>query len=324
MNALVVGSSLFDAIISLEQNEHIKVDGKTASFQLGDKIPVEIKSFSIGGNGANVASALQKLSVPNAYYTYIGQDALSQFIAKKLSDEGITVYQEPVDSKDGPLSLIFDFEEDRTIFSHHPIFDHIFDETKVRQQPDMIFLTSVGRRWEEAYEQVLSYAMTNSIPVAFSPGSAQMKDINETFIKAVHQSKMLFCNMEEAKIIGEKLSSIKIDDVKEFLLNLKTYGFDLLSITDGANGAYAVDQENHVYKIGTLKPQGHEKTGAGDAYAGAFFASIMQGYDIYECMKRGVLNSVGVMSHIGAHTGQLTLEEMERRSAEVELRAEII
>lgn len=324
MNALVVGSSLFDAIISLEQNEHVRVEGKRASFQLGDKIPIEIKSFSIGGNGANVASALQKLSVPNAYYTYIGQDALSQFIAKKLSDEGITVYQEPVDSKDGPLSLIFDFEEDRTIFSHHPILDHIFDETKVRQQPDMIFLTSVGRRWEGAYEQVLNYAMNNSIPVAFSPGSAQMKDINETFIKTVHQSKMLFCNMEEAKIIGEKLSGIKIDDVKEFLLNLKTYGFDLLSITDGANGAYAVDQENNVYKIGTLKPKGHEKTGAGDAYAGAFFASILQGYDIYECMKRGVLNSVGVMSHIGAHTGQLTLEEMERRSAEVELRAEIL
>lgn len=324
MNALVVGSSLFDAIISLENNPHLKVEDKNISFSLGDKIPVEIKSFSIGGNGANVASALHKLEIPSAYYTYIGQDALSQFIAKKLADEGIKVYQEMIDSKDGPLSLIFDFEADRTIFSHHPEFDHVFDETKVSQMPDMIFLTSIGKRWEGAYEQLLNYSQNNSIPVAFSPGSAQMKDINETFIKAVHQSKMLFCNMEEAKIIGEKLSGTKIDEVKEFLLNLKTYGFDLLSITDGGNGSYAVDQENKVYKIGTLKPDGHEKTGAGDAYAGAFFASIMQGYDVYECMKRGVLNSVGVMSHVGAHTGQLTLEQMEQRSADVELRAETL
>lgn len=324
MNALVVGSSLFDAIISLENNSHLTLEGNKVSFLLGDKIPVDIKSFSIGGNGTNVSSSLQKLTIPNAFYTYIGQDALSQFIAKRLSDEGITVYQEPVDSKDGPLSLIFDFEQDRTIFSHHPEFDHIFDETKISQLPDMIFLTSIGRRWEGAYEQVLQYANNNSIPVAFSPGSSQMKDINETFIKAVHQSKMLFCNMEEARIIGEKLSGIKIDNTKEFLLNLKTYGFELLSITDGANGSYAVDKENKVYKIGTLQPSGHEKTGAGDAYAGAFFGSIMQGFDIYECMKRGVLNSVGVMSHVGAHTGQLTLEEMERKSAETELRAEEI
>lgn len=324
MHALVVGSSLFDAIVSLENNPHVKVENNTASFSLGDKIPVDIKSFSIGGNGANVVSSLQKLEVPNAFYTFIGQDALSQFIAKKLSDEGITVYQEPVDSKDGPLSLIFDFIEDRTIFSHHPEFDHVFDETKIAQFPDMIFLTSIGKRWEDAYEQVLNYAQNNSIPVAFSPGSAQLKDINETFIKAVHQSKMLFCNMEEARIIGQKLSGNEIPDVKEFLLNLKNYGFDLLSITDGANGAYAVDKDNKVYKIGTLQPTGHERTGAGDAYAGAFFASIMQGYDIFECMKRGVLNSVGVMSHVGAHTGQLTLEQMERRSSEVELRAETI
>lgn len=324
MHALVVGSSLFDAIISLENNPHVKVENNTASFSLGDKIPVDIKSFSIGGNGANVVSALKRLEIPNAFYTYIGQDALSQFIAKKLADEGITVYQEEVDSKDGPLSLIFDFEQDRTIFSHHPEFDHVFDETKVSQLPDMIFLTSIGKRWEEAYEQLLTYAQNNSIPVAFSPGSAQMKDINETFIKSVHQSKMLFCNMEEARIIGEKLSGEKIEDLKDFLLNLKTYGFDLLSITDGANGSYAVDKEDKVYKIGTITPDGHERTGAGDAYAGAFFASIMQGYDVYECMKRGVLNSAGVMSHVGAHTGQLTLDEMERKSAETELRAEII
>lgn len=324
MHALVVGSSLFDAIVSLENNPHVKVEDHTASFSLGDKIPVDIKSFSIGGNGANVVSSLQKLEIPNAFYTFIGQDALSQFIVKKLTDEGITVYEEPVDSKDGPLSLIFDFVEDRTIFSHHPEFDHVFDETKVSQFPDMIYLTSIGRRWEGAYEQLLNYAQNNSIPVAFSPGSAQLKDINETFIKAVHQSKMLFCNMEEAKIIGQKLSGNEITDTKEFLLNLKNYGFDLLSITDGANGSYAVDKSGTVYKIGTIEPDGHERTGAGDAYAGAFFASIMQGFDIFECMKRGVLNSVGVMSHVGAHTGQLTLTEMERRSAEVDIRANIL
>ncbi len=324
MRALVVGSSLFDAIISLENNPHVTVVDKKATFSLGDKIPVEIKAFSIGGNGANVASSLQKLGIENTFYTYIGQDALSQFIARQLSEEGLTVCQEVVDSKDGPLSVIFDFETDRTIFSHHPEYDHIFDETKITEKPEVIFLTSIGRRWEGAYEQVLSYALKENISVAYSPGSAQMKDINETFIKAVHQSKMLFCNMEEARIINEKLSGNKIEDIKELLLNLRNYGFELLSITDGGNGSYAVDQNGKIFKIGTLIPDGHEKTGAGDAYAGAFLASFLQGLDTSECMKRGVLNSVGVMSKIGAHTGQLKTDEMERKSAEVELIAQAI
>ncbi len=324
MQVLVIGASLFDAIVSLENNPHVTVDGRRASFSLGDKVPIDIKAFSIGGNGANVASSLQRLGISNSFYTYIGQDALSQFIAKQLSDEGLTVYQEIVDSKDGPLSIIFEFNQDRTIFSHHPEYEHIFDEGKITEKPDVIFLTSIGKRWEGAYEQVLSYAGRENIAIAFSPGSAQMKDINETFIKAVHQSKMLFCNMEEARIINEKLSGTKIDEIKELLLNLKNYGFELLSITDGGNGSYAVDSKNTTYKIGTMEPDGHEKTGAGDAYAGAFLASYLSGYDIPESMKRGVLNSVGVMSKIGAHTGQLHQEEMERKSSEVELKAEVI
>lgn len=324
MKVLVIGSALFDAIVSLENNPHITLTDNKASFTLGDKIPIDIKAFSIGGNGANVASTLNKLNISSAFYTYIGQDALSQFIEKKLSEEGIKVYREAVDSKDGPLSLIFDFVQDRTIFSHHPEYDHQFDESKIEEKPEIIYLTSIGKRWEGAYEKVLDYANRENISIAYSPGSAQMKDINETFIKAVHQSKMLFCNMEEARIINQKISGIEIDDIKELLLNLKGYGFELLSITDGEKGSYSVDGDGKIYKIGTLNPDGHEKTGAGDAYAGAFLASLTQGFPISECMKWGVLNSVGVMSHVGAHTGQLTASEMEHRTSEIELVAEQI
>lgn len=324
MHVLVIGSSLFDVFVSLENNPHVAVEANKASFNLGDKIPVDMQSFAIGGNGPNVASALQKLSVSNAFYTYLGEDALSLFIKQQLSKEGITLYFEETKSLTGPLSLIFEFPTDRTIFSHHPEFNHGFKSSKVTQTPTHIFLTSIGKEWTGAYESVLEYAQANNISIAFSPGSAQLKEINEVFIKTVHQSKMLLCNMEEAKIISEKLSGNSIEDKKELLLNLKNYGFELLSITDGANGAYAVDNKNSVWKIETMKPEGHEKTGAGDAYAAAFLASYLQDLPIEECMKRGVLNSIGVMSKVGAHTGQLTKEEIEQKSQQTSLVAQII
>ncbi|MDO8270075.1 MAG: carbohydrate kinase family protein [Candidatus Levybacteria bacterium] len=324
MHILVVGSSLFDAIVSLEDNPHLSVVDRKATFALGDKIPVDIKAFTIGGNAPNVSAALKKLSVQNNLYTYLGTDALSDFVSKQLEKEGINTYIETTDAKTGPLSIIFDFKEDRAIFSHHPECNHGFDESKLSQKPDYVFLTSIGKRWEDAYEKILSYALRENIPVAFSPGSQQMKNINETFIKTVHQSKLLFCNIEEARIINTKLSGNEITDNKELLLNLKNYGFDLLSVTDGGNGAYAVDQNNAVHKIPSLPPDGHEKTGAGDAYAGAFFAAYVQQKDLGECMKWGVLNSIGVMSKIGAHTGQLTIEEMNQKASEVDLKAEVI
>ncbi len=321
MNVLVVGSSLFDAIISLEENQHIAIQDDKVVFALGDKIPIDIKSFAIGGNAPNVASALKKLSVPSEIYTYLATDPLSSYIKGQFDKEGIQLYYEETNSPNGPLSLIFDFKTDRTIFSSHPEFSHGFDESKLISTPTHIYLTSIGPMWEEAYERVLSYASTNSISLAFSPGSQQMKNMNDTFIKTVHQSKMLFCNMEEARQISEKLSG-PITDVKELLLSLKNTGFELLSITDGANGAYAITQDSTIYKIAAIPPEGHEKTGAGDAYAGAFLSAYVNGKEIAECMKWGAMNSCGVMSKVGAHTGQLTLSEMEEKVSHLDISVE--
>lgn len=323
MHVLVVGSSLFDAIISMEENPHVTVSGTTVSFSLGDKIPIDIKGFTIGGNAPNVASSLHKLSVESSFYTYLGVDPLSLFIKEQLIKEGIVLLSENTNCPKGPLSLIFDFPKDRTIFSYHPEYEHGFDIAKIEQKPTCIFLTSIGNVWEQAYEKILAYAIEENIPVVFSPGSQQMKNINDTFIKTIHQSKMLFCNMEEARIINEKLSG-PIEGTKELLLNLKNNGFELLSITDGANGAYAVDDKSIVYKMSAIPPDGHEKTGAGDAYAGAFLATYLQGKDITECMKRGALNANGVMSKVGAHTGQLTSSEMEEKANNTNLSAETL
>lgn len=324
MHILTIGSSLFDAIVALEENPHVKVvDGK-ASFALGDKIPIDVKAFTTGGNAPNVASSLTKLNVSNNLYTYLGEDTLSEFVRSQLEKEGIKSYVEITNTKTGPLSIIFDFKQDRAIFSHHPECNHGFDQTKLTQKPDIIFLTSIGIKWEDAFENVLEYGRQENIPIAFSPGSQQMKNINETFIKTVHQSKMLFCNMEEARIINTKLSGNEITDKKDLLLNLKNYGFDLLSVTDGADGAYAIDKNNSVYKIASLEPEGHEKTGAGDSYAGAFLAAYAQDKELGECMKWGVLNSVAVMGKVGAHTGQLTADQMQQKVAQIELKAEAI
>jgi sugar/nucleoside kinase (ribokinase family) len=291
---------------------------------LGDKIPVDIKALSLGGNGGNTAAALKKLDITTSFYTSLGDDVLSSHIKNTLENEGIKLIVEKEITTTGSLSLILNFDTDRIILSHHNISDHSFDSSKITETPDVIFLSSIGKTWEDAYEKTLEYAHTSNIPIAFSPGSLQLQNINETFIKTVHQSKMLFCNMEEARIINEKLSGQKIEDIKELLLNLKNYGFELLSITDGANGAYAVDKENRVYKISSLKADGSEKTGAGDAYAGAFLASYLQEKEISECMKRGVLNSLGVMAGIGAHTGQLRTSQMQHKENEVDLDADII
>lgn len=324
MNILVVGSSLFDAILSLENNSHIAVVDNRATFSLGDKIPIDIKSFAIGGNAPNVVSALTKLSVPSEIYTYLASDPLSAFIKTQFEKEGIKLYFEDTDSPNGPLSLIFDFASDRTIFSSHPEFSHGFDANKLETKPSHIYLTSIGPVWEDAYEKVLEYSSNNGVPIAFSPGSSQMKNMNDTFVKVARHSKMLFCNMEEARLINQKLTGNWTDNPKDVLFSLKSGDFELLSITDGGNGAYGMVGNGSILKVDALPTEGHEKTGAGDAYAGAFLAAYIDNKSLEECMKWGALNAAGVMSKVGAHTGQLKKDELEEKVRNTNLPTQIL
>lgn len=324
MKVLLVGSSLIDFFINIEENEQIEFSDNKISLPLGAKLPIDIKSLSLGGNSANVASALHNLSIPASLYTYLGNDPLSKHIIEKMEERGVEILVENVDTTTGSLSLIFDFPTDRIIFSHHNTANYGFDEEKIEEKPDLIFLSSIGKTWESAYEKVLSYAENNSIPIAFSPGSQQLKDINETFIKTAKQSKMLFCNMEEAKIINKSLSGEEIEDVKDLLSSLKKYDFDVLSITDGKNGAYATYGSDDICRIISPEPDRYEKTGAGDAYAGAFLAGFLHKKSLEECMRWGVLNALGEMKEVGAGTGQLTLAQMEKQLSDSDLNVEKI
>lgn len=325
MNVLCVGSSLIDLFVDLNQNEKVSLQNNKVILNLGDKIPVGIKALSLGGNASNVSAGIKKLGVNSALYTYLGVDVLSDYIALVMQNEGVELIRDFEEGVTGSLSIILSITDDRTILSHHNQGTYTFDKSKIVNKPDLIYLTSIGDEWEEAYRNVVSYALENNIPIALSPGSAQMKDLNEVFIDAVRKSKMLFCNLEEARKICHKLSGMEIEDPKTLLAKITEFGFELLSITDGENGSYALtDRDNTTYKIETMKPTGNEKTGAGDAYAAGFLASYLNNLPIEECLKRGVLNALGVMSNIGAHTGQLKLDEMEKRSQEIQLEAQKI
>ena len=315
MNVLVVGSILIDFFIKIENSNQIEIKDNKVILELGAKFPIDIKSLSLGGNSTNVARALNNLSIKTSLYTYLGDDPLSKHIKEKMEEKNIELLIDEINTTTGSLSLIFDFPTDRIIFSHHNLSDYNFDPTKISQKPDFIFLTSIGNKWEDAYEKVVSYAQENSIPFAFSPGSQQLRNINETFLKTVRAANILMCNMDEAKMISEALGKNPNENVKDILLSLKEDSFDILSITDGANGSYAVDKENNVYKINSIESSGHEKTGAGDAYAGAFLAAYLLGNSLEKALKWGVLNAVGEMKQVGAGTGQLTLEQIEQETA---------
>lgn len=315
MHVLTVGSSVIDLFLSLD-HDHVETHDGKALLTLGDKIPSEIKSFAIGGNGANNSVGLTRLEIPTSFYTYLGNDVLSREIEEKLTREGVELASVRGAIQSAPLHIILDFDSDRVILSHYEKVKHDFTYEKSQKfDPDsigvdFIFLNSIADFWEDAYEKVYTYATNNNIPFAFSPGSRQLDNLNDLIYRVIKHTKIYFSNKEEAM----KVAKIENPDTKiqDILQGIKALGPEIISITDGANGAYAADQDNF-YFIKPTPTDAVEKTGAGDAYASAFFASYLHGNDIPTSMRWGVFSSEGVMKQIGSQKGLLTKQQLDEQ-----------
>lgn len=310
MNALVIGSSVIDLFLKIEDEDQVKVIGSSASFMLGDKIPVEIQQLTIGGNGANVSVGLARLGISTTFYTYLGNDIFSKEIEESINKEGIKMIVEREENDKSSLSLVFDIGKDRIIFSHHQVRKHEFSYSDT--PPNFAYITSVGKYWEEAYKSVLSYLSDDQVPFAFAPGSHQLKEQGDIFWNVVKSSKMLLVNKEEAQTIIKSSLSKESDDMKEILKLVKSLGPAIVSITDGGRGAYTIDENSNIFSITPFGDTVVEKTGAGDSYASGFLASYLGKNPIEECMRWGAINAYSNMQEIGAQTGLLTREQMEK------------
>ena len=307
MHVLVVGSSVIDLFLSIERHAEI-IAGKV-QFNLGDKIPSSIKEMGLGGNGANVSVGLTRLEIPTSFYTYLGGDILSAQIEEGLSSEGIELIIEREKDYTSSFSIILDFNDDRIIFSHHQKREHNFS-LKSSDYYDYIYLTSIGDYWEKAYREVYNFSEKNKIPIAFSPGMHQLESMNDTVFNIIKNSQIFFSNKQEAEIVLGKGKDRQTPS--ELLLGIKKLGPSVVSITDGENGSYALDKDNRIFSTKALHVEAAEKTGAGDAYAAAFFAAYLLGHDVKTAMVWGSFNANSVMQKVGAQRGLLTKKGLDK------------
>ncbi len=307
MRCLVIGASVVDVFSSLQSNDLASISNDSITFNIGDKVPVEIKEQALGGNGMNISVGLKRLKVDVTFYTFLGNDAFSETIENQLKKEKITEILERSNTK-SDFSFILNVNDDRIIFSHHPTRVQSFNPPK-DQRFDYIFLSSVGNYWKEVYQTAIEYATLSGTPIIFSPGSQQMADPDDTFFSALHYSEIILINKDEASKITTKFG-LKSKSIEEILMNTSKLGPKVVSITDGLNGAYAYEN-NKMFKIKTFSPEkAPEKTGAGDAYASGFIAGFFNTKSIEEAMRWGSVNAHMAVQKVGAQSGLATQEEL--------------
>lgn len=313
-NIVCVGDATIDAFLSIhDASLHCRLNEKDCELciKYGEKIPVDKFELSLGGIACNVSIGISRMGLKSALCAEIGDDELSEKIVNDLKKENVnTNLLLKTKGETASLAVGINFQGERTLFVGHVKRKHNFNLDGVSTH--WLYLGGLGQEWEAPYKKVLDYVQKNNLRLAFTPGSAQLKELNEIVFEVLKNTEVLLVNKTEGGLMVKRLNG-KENDPSKILVQLKQLGPKIVVMTDGKNGSYAIDKDGKVYSLGIFPCNVLEKTGAGDAYASGFLAAVLFGLPVEEAMRFGAVNASSVIEHVGAQRGLLKREEIEKR-----------
>lgn len=309
-----VGDATIDVFLSIhDASLHCRLNEKDCELciKYGEKIPVDKFELSLGGIACNVSVGISRMGLKSVLCAEIGDDELSEKIINDLKKENVNT--DPLlKTKDETASLAvgINFKGERTLFVGHVKRKHNFSFDSILTR--WLYLGGLGQEWEEPYKKVLDYVQKNNARLAFTPGSAQLKELDETVFDILKNTEILLVNKTEGETIVKRLNEQE-NDPSKILVQLQRLGPKIVVMTDGKNGSSAIDKDGKVYSLGIFPCNFVEKTGAGDAYTSGFMAAVLFGLSVEEAMRWGAVNAASVIEHVGAQKGLIGREETEEK-----------
>ncbi len=330
IDLLAIGDIVNDDFIELdEQYTRLqKIDGESyISISLGYKLPYKDRKLVMAvGNSPNAACSATRLGLNTGLMTHIGDDELGERTLQALKNNNInTQFVTIEEGKKTNYHFVLRFGAERTILIKHEEYTYnLQKQIEGKPTPEWAYFSSVGKNSIQYHKDIADWVKENNIKLVFQPGSFQIELGYEPIKEIYETTQIYFLNVEEAYMVlsrvygKDELDKIKDNKsrpeyVKEMMRMFQNLGVKIVCVTDGPEGAYAMDETGDAYFI---KPYPDPKdpvdrTGAGDSFSSTFTSAIILGKDIREALMWGPINSMSVVQYIGAQEGLLTREKLE-------------
>lgn len=301
LDLITIGDITTDVFLHIKDAE-VFCDIKSSSCQLcvgfGEKIPMDRVTYLYGvGNAPNVAVGFSRLDFSSAIYTIIGDDEQGQKAKDALTEEGVSTEYIVTDfDKPTDYSAVLLYEGERTIFVSHEKRKYLLPELP---QSKWIFLGSIGQDSRAIHKKIISELKKTGSLLACNLGPVQLRMGMEPLIPLLKNIEVLFLNKQEAQLLFGRIASMK-----SLIKKVRSFGSNIVVITDGAIGSYAFDGKTFYFQK-AIPTKVVESTGSGDAYATGFLAAYHKGFPIPVAMSWGAKNAASVLRYIGARAGLL-------------------
>ena len=306
-DVITIGSATVDAFARTDTNK-ILYQHHRFCYPSGTKIILSELIFTTGGGGTNTAVSFSRLGLKTAFLGRVGKYANASRVIYELKKDRVDTSLVIKGEGRTGYSIILDPKgHDRTVLT----YKGSSNDLKLNQ----VKLSKLNTKWiymsammEESYKtaaKIAEYASKKGIKIAFNPSSYLAKKGRKYLAPILSRTDIIVLNKEEAEMITQKRT------VEHMLKEMRKIGPKITIITDGSKGTLAYDGKlMRIAKPHKIKVI--DTTGAGDSFASAFVAGIIQGKTIEESLKMGTSNAESVISYVGAKAGLLTKKEMEK------------
>ena len=287
----------------------------------GTKID-DVQNFSthLCGSAANTCVALSKLNVASDLVTCVSDDAIWNYIFKKLDDFNIwKKFCRRINKKfQTQIALVETIlENNQSILYRNNSCDLQLDQSDIErinfEDYSSVFISGVTLSSNPsrdavflAVEKATALKLPLIIDLDYRPYNWESDEKkSEVYKNIMKEMDVIIGNDLEFNIADNSSDGLKLAQT----LIQKKPSIIIYKMGEKGSKVYTkdIEQDFGIYNVQAIKP-----TGAGDAFNGGFLSSLYQGFSLEDSVKRGSANAAIVVTKVGCSSAMPNLEELNQ------------
>ncbi|MEA1898305.1 MAG: adenosine kinase [Bacteroidota bacterium] len=303
---LGLGNALVDVLIKLDNDQILsELSLPKGSMQLVDRERAEKilhytkalkKVMSSGGSAANTIHGLARLGINTGYIGAVGKDEYGSYFQSDLEDHKIKTFLNYMDTGTGYATAFITPDSERTFATYLGAALEIHSDMLKNDHfsgYDFFHFEGYLVPNHKLVTEAIMMAKEEGAKISIDMASYNIVEENLEFLKKIisEHVDIVFANEEEAKSLTGKNPEEALNEISEMC--------DIAVVKIGSKGSL-IKHKGNIYKVGVIKANSKDTTGAGDLYASGFLYGLLKGYSLDKCGQIGALLSGKVIEVIGA------------------------
>lgn len=320
---LGIGNALVDVMTIINDDGILeKFTLPKGSMQLVDKAKSELvksetmnfnRNLASGGSAANTIHGLAMLGVKTGFIGSIGKDELGDFFENDMKNAGINTMLSRRNSVTGTAVALISPDSERTFATHLGAAVEL-EAADLNQEYftgyDILYLEGYLIFNKSLVETACRIAKKKKMKIALDLSSYNVVESNLADFKEIIEKyvDIVFANEEEARSFTGMGPADALNYISHFC--------EVAVIKVGSEGSW-VKRGEEIIKIGVVKVDLKDTTGAGDLYASGFLYGYAQNQSLEICGQYGSFLAGKVIEILGARIDYNKWKEIKDTVSEI-------